>query len=291
MSWTKPSVKSRKSSKKVDLNANEPEISSETKVVPLFEKVLRPPASQPAISRQDASDSELSSEENILDVDIGSHRPKRSQAVPVVVPRKIDLLKNENPFVVVRNSEQQQQQSSAGVDARHTNLAEARKSRKSIRNSLAASYSNNDQEQHDDETAVLRDIFTYNGKTIDLELYDRFITWKRTNVAKHSKSNGNNSLYLGTFFNIEPYFTTTKINEKKLNEKSNDDDNNNNNLLNFVQGFTLHYLEQTAPNTYKHQEMLFTHPHRDTTLTWIDNIKERIPGNSSDYKIDSLKKI
>ena len=82
---------------------------------------------------------------------------------------------------------------------------------------------------------------------------------------------------LSKVFSVEPKQMIRRATSSSRKKSSKSDKSRNDEEEIFIDGFILHMFENTKSNVHRHKTIVFIHPHRETCLNWVDNIKARLP--------------
>lgn len=120
------------------------------------------------------------------------------------------------------------------------------------------------------DNTILNGIFTYENKSIDLELNKNDIKWKYIS-DKRKKSEF--KFDLDQFFSVEPKLEVFRSRSRSRNFENSNQLNNDD----LVNGFILFYFNREKFNIYRPKKLIFEHPHSQTCHDWINKLKELMP--------------
>ncbi len=157
----------------------------------------------------------------------------------------------------------------------------------------------------DSNTTIANCIFSVDGKSADVEIDDKRISWKYISScnkndffvnfvafitilnfialedipnSKRSGSNSKRNTYENSklyeipyerLFSVEPKRTKNSLIAQNFEHRFSLSDDFT------IEGFLLHVFERSKPNIYRHRCITFSHPHRQTCKQWLSNLYER----------------
>ncbi len=127
---------------------------------------------------------------------------------------------------------------------------------------------------------VMRDIFSLENRSVDLELHDDFMKWQLIGAGKQSRIH-NSQVYLDKIFAIEPKPVSQKHSNVRRSSTSKGSESHFTKTegLYETDGFIIHTFVKVKCNSYEQKQIVFEHPHRLTCNQWIKKLQDKLTSN------------